>query len=321
MANYIGIDVGKKYLQIYLADIDNSFSVDNNVRGLKKFILKLKTHYKNLSTVIVAFEPTGGYEVLLKEYLSQCKISFSIVHPTKVRNYAKAKGWLAKTDKIDSKLIYSYALSFNVEANIDYSTDGQKKLHSLIKRRQQLILFKNQEIARADKQISNDVAESIEQHLQYLEDQLKHINEPIENLCSSEKEIQEKMNKLTSIPGVGKVLATSVICEVPELGNIDFGKLTSLVGLAPFARSSGQYNGKRRIFAGRGSFRKTLYISAVASLRCNHKLKAFYNKLIDNHKPPKVALVAVMRKLLGYMNALFKHNSYWNTEDVSLSSS
>lgn len=99
----------------------------------------------------------------------------------------------------------------------------------------------------------------------------------------------------------------------PELGKIDFQKLTALVGLAPYSRDSGQYRGKRSIFAGRGGFRKVLYMAAVASLRCNPKLKAFYDRLIQNHKPPKVALVALMRKLLAFMHALFKHNSFWRT--------
>ena len=107
MANYIGIDVGKKFLQIYLSSIDTSFAVDNNINGFKKFIFYLNKHYRKLSDVLVAFEPTGSYETLLKKLLHQHKISFSIVHPTKVRNFAKAKGWLAKTDKIDSKLIYN----------------------------------------------------------------------------------------------------------------------------------------------------------------------------------------------------------------------
>ena len=312
MANYIGVDVGKSFLQIYLSKVDTSFSINNNEKGFKKFISYLKKHYKRLSEVIVVFEPTGGYETLLKEFLKKHKISSSIVHPTKVRNFAKATGLLAKTDKIDSKLIHNYAASFNLPASTDYSTDNQKKLHSLIKRRGQLILFRNQEIARADKRVDDNIAESIKDHLLYLDGQLKDINQAIENLCNSEKEIQEKMNRLISIPGVGKVLATAVICQLPELGNIQFSKLTSLIGLAPFARSSGKYNGKRKIFAGRSNLRKVLYMAAVASLRCNHKLKAFYDKLIDNHKPPKVALVAVMRKILAFMNALFKHNSSWN---------
>jgi len=312
MANYIGIDVGKRSLQIYLADKGNSFAVDNTIVGLKKFISNIRKHYKSFSTLIVAFEPTGGYELQLKQFLGQQKISFAVVHPTKVRNFAKAKGWLAKTDKIDSKLICSYAASFNMKPHSDYTTDAQRELHSLIKRREQLLLFKNQEAARADKQIPRYIEESIKKHIQYLDEQLKDINLAIEKLCHSNIEIQDKINKLTSIPGVGKVLAIAAICELPELGNIEFRKLTSLEGLAPFARSSGQYNGKRKIFSGRANIRKVLYMAAVASLRCNDKLKKFYDKLINNHKPPKVALVAVMRKLLGFMDALYRHNSYWN---------
>lgn len=316
MANYIGIDVGKEFLQIYFPSTNNSFAINNNICGLKKLISMLKKHYKDVSTLIVAFEPTGGYEMQLKKFLSQRKINFSVVHPNKVRNFAKAKGLLAKTDKIYSKLIHSYATSFNIQAKVDHSSDTQQKLHLLMKRRNQIMLFKNQEITRLYKQTEKTIISSMEQHLEFLNRQLKSVEQDIEKLCNADQEIQKKITTLTSIPGVGNTLATTVVCELPELGNIEFGKLTSLVGLAPFARSSGQYNGKRRIFAGRGNLRKILYMAAVASLRCNNQLKAFYAKLIDNHKPPKVALVAVMRKLLGYMNALFKNNSCWNNEYI-----
>lgn len=130
-------------------------------------------------------------------------------------------------------------------------------------------------------------------------------------MCDHTPDLKSNIDRLTSIPGVGLTLALKTICEVPELGKIDFAKLTSLMGLAPYSRDSGDYKGKRSIFAGRGSFRKVLYRAAVASLRCNIKLIAFYNRLIQNHKPPKAALVAVMRKLLAFMHAVTKNNSSW----------
>ena len=142
----------------------------------------------------------------------------------------------------------------------------------------------------------------------------------IKDLCENDIKIKSKFDRLTSIPGIGKVLATTVICEVPEIGNIDFRKLTSLIGLAPFARESGQYRGKRSIFAGRANLRKVLYMAAVASLRCNQRLKSFYDGLIDNHKTAKVALVAVMRKLLAYIHAIIRNNSFWLQPKENISS-
>lgn len=148
--------------------------------------------------------------------------------------------------------------------------------------------------------------------LSYLGGQLLTIENAIKDLCNNDREIKNKFDRLTSIPGVGTVLATAVVCEIREIGNIDFRKLTALVGLAPFARDSGQYRGRRSIFAGRANLRRVLYMAAVASLRCNTRIKSFYDCLINNHKPAKVAIIiAVMRKLLAFMHALFKNNSFW----------
>jgi|JI7StandDraft_1071085.scaffolds.fasta_scaffold66655_2 transposase len=321
MATYIGIDVGKKSMQVYLPWIDKSLDITNNEAGFTKLVNKLTKHYEQLADLIIVFEPTGGYEKPLREFLKSNQINFTTVHPNKVRNYARAKGWLAKTDKIDSKLLFDYATVFSLPIKQDYNTESQQKLHSLIKRREQLILIKNQEIARLDK-AANDtfIKKSLEEVLSCLEKQLTAIENVIKELCENDVEIKSKFDRLTAIPGVGIVLATTVVCEVPEIGNIDFRKLTSLVGLAPFARDSGQYRGKRSIFAGRSNLRKVLYMAAVASLRCNHKLKSYYDRLIANHKLPKVALVAVMRKLLAFMHALFKNNTVWLQHKENISS-
>lgn len=152
---------------------------------------------------------------------------------------------------------------------ITYDSNSQQQLHALLKRREQLLLFKNQEI-------------------------------------------KDKIDKLTSIPAVGITLASTVICEAPELGNITFRNLTALVGPAPFARESGSYKGRRSIFAGRGNLRRVLYMAAVAALRCNKRLRNLYDHLIAKHKPAKVALVAIMRKLLAFMHSIVKNNSSCN---------
>jgi len=310
MTSYIGVDVGKKSLCFYLPITDKSIEIPNNEQGFAKLISYCAQHYK-LSNIIVVFEPTGGYERGLREFLKLNKINFATVHPNKVRSYAKALGWLAKTDSIDSKLLADYGKVFSLPAKQDYSSKSQEDLHALIQRREQLILFKNQEIARLETQHNKFVIKSIKNHIAQLDKQLMQIQQSIEELCNNDPIIKSKVSILTSIPGVGITVATTAICEVPQLGNIEFSKLTALTGLAPYARESGQYKGKRSIFAGRGNLRKVLYMAAVASLRCNKKLKDFYDRLIDNHKPPKVALVAVMRKLLSFMHALIKNNSSW----------
>ncbi len=312
MATYIGIDIGKKSLEIYFPAIAKSFSVTNDESGFSKLLTCLNKNYQSLSEVIIVFEPTGGYEKCLRNFLKSYQLNFTTVHPNKVRGYAKAKGLLAKTDELDSKLLHDYANCFSLPVKSEYNTENQETLHNLIKRREQLIFFQNQEIARLDTADDPLLEKSLTDHLSYLELELEQINKTIENLCHTDPDIKSKIDRLTSIPGVGITLATNVICKIPQLGYCQFNNLTSLVGLAPFAKESGQYKGKRSIFAGKNSLRKVLYMAAVASLRCNKKLKAFYERLISNHKPPKVALVAVMRKLLSFMNAVIKNNSFWN---------
>ncbi|AIL64523.1 Transposase IS116/IS110/IS902 family protein [Rickettsiales bacterium Ac37b] len=310
MATYIGVDIGKKSLQLYLPAIDKSFILNNNLSGFTALITQLNKHYTKLTDLILVFEPTGGYEVHLRSFLKEFQINFTTVHPNKVRAFARAKGLFAKTDKLDSKLIYDYATTFSLEAKTCHNTEAQNILHNLLKRREQLINFKNQEINRLETETNELISKSLEKHIDYLTHELTTVNSNIAE-CSQNPVIKDKIIKLTSIPGVGIILATKVVCELPEIGIIDFRKLTSLVGIAPFARDSGSYNGKRGIYSGRSNLRKVLYMAAVASLRCNKTIKSFYDRLIVNHKPPKVALVAVMRKLLAFMHTLIKNNNHW----------
>lgn len=312
MASYIGIDVGKKTLHVYMPITDKSFEINNNTPGFNKLITCLIKTYSALSDLILVFEPTGGYEVDLREFLKSKDIAFTTVHPNKLRSYARAKGHFAKTDKMDSKLIADYATTFSLPIKRNHSTASQQNLNALIQRREQLIIFKNQEGNRLETACNQLIIDLLKKHITYLDEQLDLIETAIKKLYSKDQELRDKLKALTSIPGVGIVLATKAIIEIPELGQIESNKLTSLAGLAPYARDSGNYKGKRSIFAGKSGLRKVLYMAAVASLRSNIKLKSFYDRLIANHKPPKVALVAVMRKLLSFMNAILKNNASWN---------
>lgn len=314
MATYIGIDIGKKTLYVYIPQTQKSFELSNNTRGFNSLIKIIEKCYKDLSEIIFVFEPTGGYERHLKDFFINRKLFFSIVHPNKVRQFAKAKGMFAKTDKIDSKLLYEYANMFSLPIFHNYSSSSEDKLRALLKRRNQFIEAKNKEISRLDHAYDDEIKLSIEGSISYIDNQLTLIEDSIKFICDNDAEIKDKISRLTSIPGVGLVLAITLICDLPEIGKINFIKLTSLVGLAPFARDSGQYKGKRSIYAGRGNLRKVLYMATIASLRSNHKIKQFYDHLIKNHKPPKVAIVAAMRKLLAFIHAIIKNNDTWNCQ-------
>lgn len=235
MANYIGVDIGKKSLHVYVPIIDKQFEVNNNILGFNKLVSNLIKYYSNLSNVIITFEATGGYDRKLREFLKTNKLHFTTVHPNKVRSYAKAKGLLVKTDYMDSKLIADYAVAFSLSVKQDYSTPSQQKLRALIQRREQLIFLKNQESNRLEVEDDQFIITLINEHVTYLVKQLKLVENTIRDLCNKDQFLQDKLKLLTSILSVGIVLATKAITEVPQLGQIEFNKLTSLIGLAPYA--------------------------------------------------------------------------------------
>ena len=216
MTNYIGIDVGKQSLHIYLPCTVKFFTIKNNLQGFKQLLHQLTKADPFLSDIIVVFEPTGGYENNLQEFLCAHSVAHATVHPTKVRAYAKAKGWQAKTDLIDAKLLAEYAEAFSIVAQQDYRTPSQKALHALLQRRQQLLAIKNQETNRQENEREELVIQSLSHHIAYLDEQLMLIQKEIDTACQSDQALKSKIDQLTSIPGVGIVLATTVVCELTE---------------------------------------------------------------------------------------------------------
>ena len=314
MASYIGADVSKLTIDLYWGEQKQYLKIDNNKIGYKKIrSLILSLQRQNKCDIVVALEPTGGYERGLCEYLKEQNMLHVLVNTIKMRNYARALGNFGKTDKLDARNIYEYATSFKLEVKEEYKDKDQQILGSLITRRQQLLALRNQETNKLETLQDREIIKYIKQHIEFINSQIESIEESIDKVIKSNKNIAENMDRLQSIPGVGKVLATHVIAQLPELGKIDSRKVTALGGIAPYDFKSGTSINKRsRIAFGRHNIRKILFMAAVASLRANKKLKAFFDRLIANHKPKKVALVAVMKKLLHYMNAIVAKNSVWN---------
>lgn len=213
MATYIGVDIGKKSLQVYLPVMDKSFDITNNESGFTCLVDSLSNHYhyEQLADLIVIFEPTGGYEKSFKEFLKLKGLGFTTVHPNKVCSYAKAKGLFAKTDKIDSKLLADYATIFSLQVKQCFKEEHQQKLHELVKRREQLILFKTQEIARLDKVSDATVEHSLQEHLAYLDQELKSLTKAIADQCNNNPDTSKAIARLISIPGGGLTLATTAI--------------------------------------------------------------------------------------------------------------
>lgn len=306
MKHYIGIDIGKFKLDV---DWDaGHWTFENTQTGIHRLIKKLAAH--PAETVIV-YEPTGGYETQLVRLLRAKGLQLHSAHANKVRDFAKSKGYLAKTDKLDAKVIREYAQCMQVEADKVKLTQNTEKLGDLLKRRDELLDNKTQECNRLDTTYDSDTKRSIQSHIQWIEKVLRRIEDKMKDLQNSDPDIQQKHELLCSVKGVGSLVANTLIAYVPELGAIEPKSLAALLGLAPFNRDSGTQQGRRYIMGGRGKVRKVLYMAALSCIRYNKDLKAFYERLKAKGKPSKVALVAVMRKLMTLLNSIMRRKTPW----------
>jgi len=302
---YVGIDISKSFLDVFIRPSGEFFRIKYNDISIEKLIKKLKT----LSPKLVAMEATGGIENHILNSLHKHKFKVALLNPKRVRDFAKASGRLAKTDKIDASVIAHFIEVFNPnpepEPNIILI-----EIEELIKRRNQLkdILVSEKNIIF---NVSGKIAKRVEKHIKWLEDEIKFIEKELKKKVSKKEELKEKKEILESVPGVGEILSTTLICKLPELGKISNKAISSLVGVAPINRDSGYHRGKRRIFGGRKDIRKVLYMGAVTATRFNPAIKQFYERLIALGKPTKVAIVACMRKLLIILNVMMKNSSMW----------
>lgn len=303
--SFIGVDISKKRLDVYIDSIDKHLQFDNTINGITKFLRKIKS-LPQLSLIVC--EPTGGYEINLIEMCLLKQVPIHKAHPNKIRNFAKASGIIAKTDKIDAIMIASYAKTFAAKHNVMIIDKELVQLRSLIERRHQLLKFINQETNRLEIPLNSILSTSIKDHVCLLEKELKKINIIIDQHISENVQIIEKVKLIESIPGVGRETATAILTELPEIKEINPNALKALVGVAPINRDSGNAIKKRSIYAGRSKVRKLLYMAAVSSTRSNRILRAFYLKLKSKGKPSKVALIAVASKILLLIQAILKNN-------------
>lgn len=226
---------------------------------------------------------------------------------------------MAKTDKIDAKILSEYGQRMNPEEKAILKTESENNLADLVKRRDELLKEKQQESNRLERLRTKIVEKSIKRHIQWLETELAEINEQISNFRENCVEIKEKCDLLTSVPGVGNIVATHFVAYLPELGKLSHEKIAALVGVAPFNRESGQFRGKRNIQGGRSKLRRMLYMSAVASLKWNNEMRSFYDRLKSKGKQTKVAIVAVMRKLLTVLNSIATRKQPWVQKNLVMS--
>lgn len=297
--NYWGIDVSKNWLDI---STDSKISrVDQTEAAFEDFLSKNDANEKS---TLITLESTGGYEQLAVDYFSKKGFTIHIAHPTKVKSFARAKGRLAKTDQIDAKVLREYGRFIDSSEIRDLPSKITRELHALSSRLEQLKEMHHQESCRQGIASEQLTKQSIKIILTAIKDEIKKIETEILGKIESLPELKEKYDLLRTMKGVGATLAMTLISSVPELGVANKKEIAALIGVAPITNQSGQKTGKAMTRYGRHGVRKILYMGALVGCRHNNKLKCFYEKLINAGKPKKVAIVAVMRKMLVILNVM-----------------
>lgn len=313
MELFVGIDVAKAQLDIHIGSIEQAnLKLENSKLGIENLIKTLQDLQRKGHIIsLVICEATGGYEKLLSLMLRAVGLPIHVAHPNKVRNFAKAVGKFAKTDKIDAKILSEFAQVFKPDADSVALTPELETLQTLFLRRQQLLDERIRETNRLDKNLLKVLRKSIEKHVKWLQVEIKTVEKLIEEHLTSNESIKKSVELLESVPGVGALTAISLLTRLPELGKIEDKKLAALVGVAPLNRDSGKTTGKRYTKGGRNSVRKSLYMAAVASVRFNPDMQIFYKRLRKNGKEAKVALTAVARKLAILLNHVARRQTPW----------
>jgi transposase len=309
---FVGVDVAKDSLEIYLPFSKQNLSIENSIESIDELCLQLKKKRK----LMVVMEATGGYEKLLVDRLLKHAIVCAVVNPRQVRDFANGIGLDAKTDPIDAQVISRFGDVVQPAAMTEKS-EHEKKHAALVTRRSQLLDMINQEKNRIKQTWDNDAKQSIREMLESLEKQLKSIDAQLAKMLAEDSVNARKIEILNSAVGIGPVMISTLIAELPELGEMNRGQVAKLVGVAPINRDSGKSNGKRFIGGGRSHVRRVLYMATLAAIRFNPAIKAFYMNLKAKGKLSKVAIVACMRKLITILNLMIKNNTLWsNAESV-----
>ena len=307
-AVYVGIDVSKDRLDAHVLPSGEAFAVARNGAGVAELVGRLKT----LAPALVALEATGGFETVVAAGLAAAALPVVVVNPAQVRHFAQALGQRAKTDPIDAAVIARFVEATR-PAPRPLPDETTRLLADLVARRRQIVEMmaaEGQRERRADKRLKK----SILRLRKALEKELHEIDGEIDDHMRGTPAWAEKEDLLASVPGVGPVIARTLIAELPELGALGRREIAALAGLAPYTRQSGQWRGRSFIGGGRKSVRSALFIGAMVAARYNPALKAFRDRLVESGKPKVLALVAVARKLLTILNAIIRDKKPWRPE-------
>lgn len=316
---WVGIDVCQKSLDVYVRPSSKIFQLENNEIGIAQLVQALT----KIEPKLIVLEATGGMEINAAVKLTEAGLAVAIINPRQSRDFAKATGQLAKTDAIDARVLAHFADAIRPEVR-PISDESSRQLEDLVARRRQLSdMITAEKNRRRGK--TNSVQADIDEHIEWLEKRLKEIESQIKSAIgfatarsaiAINEDWQQKLKLLTSVPGIGEVVAVTLISSLPELGTLSHKSISYLVGVAPLNKDSGKFRGKRKIWGRRAKVRCVLYMATLAAVRFNPPIKVFYERLLQKGKLKKVALTACMHKLLIFLNAMMRNNQTWQPQGV-----
>ena len=299
-SSYVGIDVSKDNLDVAVLGEKQTWQVDNTPNGIARLVKQMA----DLQPELIVVEATGGYQRRVVEALFHAGLSVAVVNPARVRQFARACGLLAKTDKLDAQVLAEFGRRVQPRC-YEGKSEAEKQLSALLVRRKQL-----EEMLKAEQNrlrtISPSLRGSVERMIAVLKEEKKRLDEQIRELMNEQKAWQEQSEILSSAPGVGMVTTATLLAELPELGKMDRKKIAALVGVAPMNSDSGRKRGYRKTKGGRGDVRSVLYMSTLVATRYNPLIQTQYQQLLKRGKLKKVALTACMRKFLTILNAMMR---------------
>ena len=305
---FVGIDVSKAQLDVAVHNQPSSWQTDNSDAGRAELVKRLQT----MNPTLIVLEATGGFELRLVAELVTAKLPVVVTNPRRVRNFARSTGRLAKTDKLDAKMLAHFAAALRPEPR-PLPSDQEEQLTALLTRRRQIVDMLTVEKNRLHT-VRATMRSDIEEHITWLTQKLDALDAEIDQFIQGSALWQEKATLLKSVPGVGRITASTLLAMLPELGTLNRQQIAALVGVAPVNKDSGRKQGKRRIFGGRAPVRSVLYMAALSAKKHNPKIKKFYERLLKQGKEKKVALTACMRKLLVILNAMLRTKQSWQAE-------
>ena len=312
---HVGVDISKNFFDLHILEGRKDRRYEYTEKGVKDCgaMLKEEEAEAGVQIELVTMEATGGYERLLAAELQAAGMAVAVVNPKRIRDYAKAAGKLAKTDKIDARVIAAFGATMHPRLN-EPSDQNALKLRSLVTRRHQMVTMRVTENNRMEHAYDKATTHSIKVIVRSITRQIVKIEKEIAEHIQQQPELQKKAELLKSVPGIGDVTAFMLISELPELGRANKREIAALVGIAPINRDSGLYRGKRMTGGGRRRVRSGLHMSMLAATRYNPVIRKFYQHLLDQGKAKMTAIVASMRKLLIIMNTMLKNNQPWITK-------